>query len=51
MEEAYEAREFFFLQLRAMEEYQTNPRVREIFSEQNFDALMMQYAVVLRKNV
>lgn len=51
MEEAYEVREFFFLQLRAMEEYQTNPRVREIFSEQNFDALMMQYAVVLRKNV
>ena len=49
MEEAYFLQENFFAQLREMELYRSNARVREIFSEENFDMLMMQYAVVLRK--
>ena len=51
MEDAYEVRESFFAQLRTMEEYQNNTHVREVFSEERFDALMTQYAVVLRKRV
>jgi len=51
MEDAYEVRESFFAQLRTMEEYQNNTHVREVFSEERFDALMTQYAVVLRKSV
>ena len=51
MEEVYDLRENFFAQLRAMEEYRNNSYVREIFSEERFDALMTQYAVVLRKSV
>ena len=49
MEEAYIVKKEFFTKLRAMEEYQTSQIVRETFSEERFDALMTQYAVVLRK--
>ena len=51
MEEVYDIRERLFAELRQMEEYRSNPGIREIFSEERFDALMTQYAVVLRKSV
>ena len=51
MEEVYDIRERLFAELRQMEEYRSNPGIREIFSEERFDALMTQYAVVLMKSV
>ena len=49
MEEVYDLKERFFAQLREMEAYQNDAHIREVFSEERFDALMTQYAVVLRK--
>ena len=49
MEEVYDLKERFFAQLREVEAYQNNAHIRDVFSEERFDALMTQYAVVLRK--
>ena len=42
-------KEEFFSQLKMMEEYHSNPRVRELYSEERFDALMTEYVILLRK--
>ena len=49
MEEVYDLKERFFAQLREVEAYQNDAHIRDVFSEERFDALMTQYAVVLRK--
>lgn len=49
MEEAYDIKSVFFTALKNMEEYQSNAHIRDVFSEERFDTLMTQYAVVLRK--
>lgn len=49
MEEVYDLKERFFAQLREVEAYQNDAHIRAVFSEERFDALMTQYAVVLRK--
>ena len=49
VEKTLEIKKEFFTALRNVKEYREDPCVQKYYSEERFDALMMQYAVVLRK--